>query len=259
VLDRFFKEMHAIGRPAVDEAWTHADRERLLAMLDDALADARERGLAGLPIYAEHDARTIRADLIRFLDVDTVFRQRTHAVPSDFEQDIPEQQVAGVTLRGRVDRIDRRGDEHAWVIDYKTGKAQDVERFEQDPFDEGRRLQLPTYISAAHKAREVTAMYWFITQKGGFLEANYKPTPELNARFQRTIEAIISGVRSGAFPAVPGEDNEYYDAFENCGWCDFNRICSRRRDAESAAKREDPAMQPWQAVADAAAPSEEAP
>ena len=257
VLDRFFKEAHAAGRPAVDEPWTHADRDRLLAMLDEALADARERGLAGLPIYAEHEARTIRADLIQFLDVDTLFRQRTHAVPSDFEQDIPVQQVAGVTLRGRVDRIDRRGDEHAWVIDYKTGSARDIEKMEQDPFGDGKRLQLPTYISAARDARRVTALYWFITQKGGFREVNYNPHPDLDARFQRTIEAIVSGVRSGAFPAVPGEDNEYYDAFENCGWCDFNRICSRRRDAEYAAKSGDAAMGPWHAVAEAAAPEDE--
>jgi RecB family exonuclease len=260
VLDRFYREKREAGRPAVREQWNEEDHQWLLAILDEELAAARARGLAGLPIYSRHEARNIRADLLRFLDEDSVFRLETGAVPVGFEQDIPEQQVGGVTLRGRVDRIDKTPDgSRAWVIDYKTGKSDDYKGIENDPLGGGRRLQLPVYISAVQGASDVTALYWFITQRGGFdREKKYEPTPERDQQFRSTIEAIVSGVRSGAFPAYSGEESDFYEKFDNCSWCDFDRICSRRRDAEFDAKHEDDAMGPWHAVARAAAPREEA-
>ena len=41
VLDTFFKRQHELGRPAVNETWTTADREELLALLETALEQAR--------------------------------------------------------------------------------------------------------------------------------------------------------------------------------------------------------------------------
>jgi CRISPR/Cas system-associated exonuclease Cas4 (RecB family) len=254
VLDRFFKEAKQQGRPEVRERWTAADRERLLAMAAEEFELARTRGITGLDVYGRHETRTIRADLERFLDEDDMFRAETGAVPEKFEEAIPESEIAGVRLRGRVDRIDITPDRaRAWVIDYKTGSPREFRDGKGDPLLGGRKLQLPTYLAAVPDVRGARALYWFITRKGEFERVEYEPTPDDQARFQATLQAIVKGIRAGSFPAFSGEENEFWGAFENCSYCDYTRICSRRRDQEFAFKLNDPAMEPWTGVAVAGA------
>jgi hypothetical protein len=254
ILHRFFREQKAHGRPQPHEAWTGEDSVSLMEMAEEALAAAEERGLTGLGIYSAHEARTIKADLRRFLEEDTLFRQETGAVPADFEAAIPEQNIEGVTLKGFVDRVDITPDNRsAWVIDYKSGGVSDFEEIRpDDPLAGGKKLQLPVYSAAAPDAEGIHALYWFITQKGGFKRIEYAPSPEQQEAFPRTLKAILTGIRAGSFPAVPGEDNEYYGKFENCKYCDYDRICSRRRDLEMASKQEDEAVSAWRAVKAAA-------
>jgi len=248
VLQEFFREQQRQGRPAPGEAWMHEDSALLAQITTHELAEARRRGLTGLDVYSQHEERTILADLATFLEEDTAFRRRTGAVPAEFEVAIPEVSVAGVTLRGYVDRVDRTPDgRSAWVIDYKTGSKTGFQGIkpDEDPLAGGTKLQLPTYVEAARGAEEVTAAYWFITQRGEFSFIDYDPTPERRDRFERTLRAIMEGIRAGAFPAVSGEESEFYGGFENCSYCDFDRICSRRRDYELAAKIEDEGFSPW--------------
>ena len=255
VLERFFKAQRENGRPQPYEPWTDEDAALLMTFADEALADAEERGLTGLDVYSRHEARTIKADLRRFLAEDTLFRQRTGAVPVQFESAIPETEVAGVTLRGFVDRVDITPDQkQAWVIDYKSGASKDhkEEITPEDPLAGGKRLQLPVYLAAARDAEEVRAVYWFITQKGGFEFVRYDPSPGQEAAFERTLNAIVTGIRAGSFPAVSGEDDEFYGKFKNCRYCDYDRICSRRRDHEQAAKQDDELVAPWRSVEQAA-------
>lgn len=255
ILERFFAAQRENGRPRPYEPWRDEDAALLMRFADEELAGAEERGLTGLDIYSRHEARTIKADLRRFLAEDTVFRQGTGAVPVQLEAPIPETQIAGVTLRGFVDRVDMTEDKkQAWVIDYKSGAARDYkeEITAEDPFARGRRLQLPTYLAAAREAEEARALYWFITQRGGFEFVRYDPPPGGEAAFERVLTAIVTGIRAGSFPAVPGEDNEYYGRFDNCRYCDYDRICSRRRDHEHAAKQGDELVAPWRNVGEVA-------
>lgn len=248
VLELFFREQQKRGRPAQGEAWTDDDRRMLLAILDDALDDARDRGLTGLDVYASHEARTMRADLALFLEEDNDLRRHTGGVPSEFEAAIPETQVGGVTLRGRVDRIDRSPDgSHAWVIDYKTGSYRDDFKkiTDTNPLANGTKLQLPTYLGAVAETENAQALYWFITRKGEYARVSYKPSDDNDDRFQRTLEAIVGGIRSGAFPAISMDEDEFYSSFKNCRYCDFDRICSRRRDYEQAAKADHGDVAPW--------------
>ena len=101
-------------------------------------------------------------------------------------------------------------------------------------------------------AREARALYWFITRAGGFERVGYEPTPARQQAFEATIGAILDGIRRGAFPAVSGDYNEFYGSFENCTYCDYTRICARRRDDAFNEKRDDAAMAPWLAVESAA-------
>jgi RecB family exonuclease len=253
VLEAFFRERQVEGRPVPGEAWTDADRIRALALLDDALDQARARGLTGLEIFGGHQRRMLRADLEEFLDEDTIFRQGTGAVPSQFEAPIPENTVAGIRLRGYADRIDRTPDgSQAWVIDYKTGSPYAYEDMEKGPLVRGTHLQLPAYLLATTDAAEAHALYWFISRAGGFEQINYEPTPERQQAFEATVAAILDGIRSGAFPAVSGEYDEFYRTFANCGYCEYTRICSRRRDDAFTDMKDDPGIDPWLAVERAA-------
>lgn len=254
VLEDFFREQRSTGRPGVGEAWTTADVERLLEIADDQLAAAGARGVSGLPVFASHERRAIRADLVAFMEADNAFRASTQAVPTDFEIEIPEVMIGGVRLRGTVDRVDRTADGRcAWVIDYKTGSMEGFEAIvDADPFAAGKKLQLPTYLAAAAGTDETHALYWFISQRSGFEMVRHEPTLASQAAFARTLESIVSGIRQGAFPAVPGEADDFRGGFTNCRYCDFNRICSRRRDDAWGDKQGDAAAQPWLRVADAA-------
>ena len=251
VLDKFFREKQADGRPRVNEAWTAADAQRLLALLDENLGAARTRGRTGLDLYASYEARNIRADLVAFLEKDTDFRRATGAVPTKFEVSVPEVEIAGVRLRGYADRIDETPDKRAaWVIDYKSGSVRPFEGLKDpaDPLLGGTKLQLPVYLTAAPAGASQTGVYWFITRRADFAQYEYHPTPENQERFSQTLSAIVDGIASGTFPAVSGEEDERYGGFANCSYCDFNRLCSRRRDNEIDAKLGDGRLAPWLAV-----------
>lgn len=249
ILERFFRDQQQRGRPAAGEAWTAADRNELWRLLEEELQADRERGLTGLDVFAEHELRTLRADLSSFLEHDTAFRQETGAVPREFEIHIPEVNVGGITLRGVVDRIDYSPDgRRAWVIDYKSGGTYAYKNMEADPFAGGTKLQLPVYLGAVDDVDEAEARYWFMTRKGNFEFRSYRPTPENQQGFEAVLGRILHGVRSGAFPAVPGAEDNRPTGFANCTYCDFERMCSRRRDIELAAKEGDPAMEPWHRV-----------
>jgi CRISPR/Cas system-associated exonuclease Cas4 (RecB family) len=182
-----------------------------------------------------------------------VYRQRTGAIPVQFEQRIPETSVAGLLMRGVVDRIDRSRDgQRAWVMDYKTGSTYSFKDLEKDPLASGTKLQLPTYLFAVPDAEKASAFYWFISQRGGFEMKAYEPSPELSERFENTVGAIARGIREGVFPAVPGDFQEHRNRFENCTYCDFDRICARRREEAFADKQADPDMIGWLSVASAA-------
>jgi len=254
VLHRFFRAQQERGRPAQYEAWNDDDVALLMQLAEEALGDAEARGLTGLSVYSAHEARTIKADLRRFLEEDTLFRRRTGAVPAQFEAEIPETEIAGVRLRGFVDRVDITPDgREAWVIDYKSGSTRDFKDISADnPLLGGKKLQLPTYLAAAGDAEEAHALYWFVTQKGGFQSIEYDPSPEQSDAFERTVSAIVGGIRAGSFPAVSGEDDEFYGKFKNCSYCDYDRLCSRRRDHEQAAKEDDGGVAPWRGVETAA-------
>jgi len=252
-LEDFFREQKERGRPAVRETWTDADGERAQEILGGHLAAARQRGLTGLPVFSGQAERALRADLRGFLAEDGAFRRATGAVPLLFEQPMNAVGPGGQEFRGYIDRIDEDpATGERWVIDYKTGSV--TELTDADPLAGGRKLQLPIYLLGAGTGR-AHAAYWFISERAGFGMVTYAATPENDARFAATLDAIHRGVTSGAFPAVPGDFNEFYVEFENCRFCDFTRICARGRGDDFDRKREDAGTRPWGAVAATATPA----
>jgi hypothetical protein len=256
VLERFYTEVQAAGRPKPYETWQASDRNRLLAILEEELEEARKRGRTGRAVFLGRETQLLRADLMRFLDIDDEFRATTGAVPAEFEASLSGYEVGGISFWGKVDRIDRTTDgRKAWIIDYKTGTTSEFEGMKgQDQLAGGTHLQLPAYLGAARDAEEVTALYWFITHRGGFERIEFENTRENVERFHAAVKAIVDGVRAGAFPAVSGDLNEFRKDWENCRFCDYRRLCSRSRDHQFSAKSGDEAMNPWHTVAAVAQP-----
>jgi hypothetical protein len=155
-------------------------------------------------------------------------------------------------MRGYVDRIDVAEDgRRAWVIDYKTGSTRSYEGMKDgtNPLVDGTKLQLPVYLAAVPGAEVAVPLYWFISSAGGFTQMKFETTPENMQRYEQTLAAILEGLKRGAFPAVSGETDDFYGGWKNCQWCDFARLCSRRRDDEFEDKQAHPDLQPWRRVA----------
>jgi hypothetical protein len=55
---------------------------------------------------------------------------------------------------------------------------------------------------------------------------------------------IASGIREGAFPQTPGEENEFYNNYATCAYCAYDRVCPPGRDDMWRNKSLSPACQP---------------
>lgn len=253
-LERFFVAAQASGRPAIGEAWTAKDEATLLALLDEELLEAAVRGQAGLPIFHAHERTTLRADLERFLREDSRHRTETGARPLAFEWSFAAVEIGGRQFHGRADRVDVSADgSRAWVIDYKTGKNEQASETGIDPLDGGRRLQLGIYAAAwaseRREAREITGRYWYISQRGQFAAVDYRHSAANLERLAGVVQAIDEGILGGVFPAVPGEEDSWAGGFTNCRYCDFDRLCSKRRLTDFTVRSAGGSLAPWARVA----------
>ncbi|WP_233491322.1 PD-(D/E)XK nuclease family protein [Blastococcus sp. TBT05-19] len=147
-----------------------------------------------------------------------------------------------MTLSGRVDRIDERGDELV-VVDYKTGRSPSTD-------DEARGSQaLALYVLAVRRTmrRPCTRVELHHVPTGTV--AAFEHTERSLANHARRAEDVAIDIqaamgavdegqdRDAAFPAVPGVQ---------CGWCDFRPSCPTGQAAV-------PAREPWAFLAEESA------
>jgi ATP-dependent helicase/DNAse subunit B len=144
---------------------------------------------------------------------------------SDAEVEVALDFPGGITVTGRIDRIDRIGDRDCIIVDYKSSRTARVEQMVESAV----KLQGPLYALAARERlhlNTVAMMYHAVREDKRFgwgavpgLDLNLKPMP-LNwiedAR-SRTIERI-SDFLGGAIQADPAERDQ-------CRWCDFAQAC----------------------------------
>ena len=263
ILDAFMKsvaESGAMLKP--HEPWSDNHRSALFRVAHEHFAQAESDGFTGRPVMWELERALILADLDTFLERDAALRARFGVTPSAFEVGFglsgsPWQEAVWrldsgeqVRFRGVIDRVDTSPDgSTALVIDYKTGSARPYNGLENDPTDRGRRLQLGVYALAAQgslkRAESVRSAYWFVTTRGTFALAPRDPvdgnSAEVRSRLGEVVGGIVSGIRSGVFPANPGERNDYL-GFDNCGFCEFDSLCPSRRDQVWSRKRAHPML-----------------
>lgn len=142
-----------------------------------------------------------------------------------------------LALSGRVDRIDRRGDELV-IVDYKTGRYQPT----GDDARGSRALALYA-IAAQRTFRRACSRVELHHLPTGTVAA-HEHTEESLARHLRRAEDTAQDVMAAeqrradgvpvdeAYPAAPGP---------LCGWCDYRKSCP---EGSAAA----PAKEPWSAL-----------
>ena len=258
ILERFIAESVQSGNlPPPGEAWQDSDRDRLMRIAAERFRDAETRGVTGKRLLWDMAKTDIMSDLEKFLEADSSLREANATADvrvetrfgfGDATTEVVEPET-GINFRGMIDRIDISGDgASVLVVDYKTGSADPYKGLDDDPIDQGRRLQLGVYSLAARAlfpdATGVTAAYWFSTNRGRF---QFVPTAHFNitddsvaARFREGVTSIVDGINAGLFPANPGPPGRYGPS--NCQYCDFNAICPTRRADLWERKKSDAAL-----------------
>lgn len=184
------------------------DRWNPLGFRDDAQADAwRERAAQMVQRYVE---RLDPSD-------DPVGVERTVALKTD-----------RLAVSGRIDRLDRRGDELV-VVDYKTG------RHVLSTDDARGSLALAIYAMAAARTmrRHCVTVELHHLPTGDVVR--WRHTPETLTRHLGRAEAIAAEAVAAQERAV-AEPDELDAAFpprpsSMCGWCDFRAHCAEGQEA----------------------------
>ena len=258
ILERFIREGLQGGHlPAPGAPWRDGDRDRLMDIAAESFQDAETRGVTGKRLLWDMAKTEILSDLETFLGKDSLLREASETadvrVETRFGFGGDSTEVidpdSGIHFRGMIDRMDISGDGKAvLVIDYKTGSAEPYKGLDDDPIDQGRRLQLGVYSLAARAlfpdATAVSAAYWFSTNRGEFQfvpAAHFNITDESVAgRFREGVTSIVDGINAGLFPANPGPPGQYGPS--NCQYCDFDAVCPTRRADLWERKKSDPVL-----------------
>ena len=256
VLERFIAESILSGEvPPPGEPWSADRRAHLLAVLVEELAGAQGRGLTGGRVSTIILARRLRVEMEQFLATDDAMRAARRSTPSHvelafgFDDDqtvltLPDGRT--LRLRGRVDRVDATEDGGLLVIDYKGGSGRAFDGIKDDPLKGGRRLQLPLYARVVAEKLGYdgprTALYW-LTSKADLRPIELED--ELETELLTMVGAALDGISGGLFPGVPGDAIGWPRvSYENCRYCDFDRICPTDRQREWDSVRSDPALAP---------------
>ncbi len=263
ILNAFYRAMiddgYFTGRSAKLDVET-----TLQAIAARAFADFEENNPVGYPLAWESlkDGlvqllrQVIAQDLSELSQSGFAPMSLETAVTARLPADWPEP-LNGLTIRGRMDRIDRN-DSGLRVIDYKF-------KFGAKPASQdtnllraalrGERLQPPFYyMLAQHWAEEkyfkpsrpaIEAVFYYIATRwaeGPLLSTSYGSaglTDQLGAATQQTIAYLADGVRQGRF---------FLNRGDYCGRCDAAAICRKNHPPSLWRVDNDPVTEPHRAL-----------
>ena len=260
VLERFVSEALAAETvPAPGERWSPDLRGRLLDILEEEIKLDQSRGVTGGEVRTRLLRQWLVSEMHHFLDTDDKLRSERQSVPFAAEykfgfDDNPalEGSVAGrqLRLRGSVDRVDLTSDGGLMVIDYKGGSGRQFQTLDDNPLDDGRRLQLPLYARVVAERLDRrgprVGVYW-LTREDEILDVILDEDLEID--LEETVGAALDGISEGLFPGVPGSAVSWPRlTFENCRYCDFERICPTDRQSEWERVKSDPDLKPINVV-----------
>ncbi len=258
VLEQFFRERFESGRSTPVQPFSVADHARMDEIAETWLADLQQQGRTGHVLAWENARTALVHDLHLELEREEAWRveeedgqdgqdrEDVPVAPSLFERtfgdvrdpaswapvelDLGDGLVA--RFRGAIDRVDV-SPSRVLVIDYKTGGTWGYDGLEADPVAAGRLLQLALYGRAARAnvgdgAPDVRAEYRFVSSKGRFERLQISVDARTDERLLEVVRHAVSGIRSGMFLASPGAWSR--GGFQNCRFCEYDRVCSTTRD-----------------------------
>jgi putative RecB family exonuclease len=168
----------------------------------------------------------------------------------DFEPVAVERTVAAKTttlaFSGRVDRIDRRGDELV-IVDYKTGSR----GLDSDDARGSQALALYAYAAARtfRRACYRVELHHLPTGTTAAHEHTEESLQRQVKRAEGTARDIVHAEKLLA-EGVPADEAFPVNPGPLCAWCDFRKSCPAGQEA--------PVREPWAAVAHASGPAQAA-
>ncbi len=144
-------------------------------------------------------------------------RLRSGWIPFGFEQEFSFD-LFGFTLIGKIDRLDRKGDE-VCVLDYKYKRNLELESKNDEKMID---FQLPLYALAIEKgiigvtSRQIQAGFYDLYEAKILYEHNLKHKIEV---LQQKLENIRQNAQEVNFELTP--------KYETCKYCDFIYLCNR--------------------------------
>ncbi|HSY58320.1 MAG TPA: ATP-dependent DNA helicase, partial [Terriglobales bacterium] len=114
-----------------------------------------------------------------------------------------------VIVKGRMDQVNRIGENEIEIVDYKTGKAKDTKKADDS-------LQLSVYAIAAEEVLELKPsrlVFYNLTTNEGVATTRDAKTL---AKTKQIVAEVADRIRAKDFAAKPGF---------NCKYCDFEPLC----------------------------------
>jgi ATP-dependent helicase/DNAse subunit B len=218
--DRMTKSVIGLIVHAAMEVWIADRTQDFVTLFEKAFdEDCHKRHIPpGYNVEVERiELRRIARDVS--LAVHWPFVESEAEVDCDFE--LP----GGVTVRCRIDRIDRIGGNDCVIVDYKSGKVANVDKL----LESETSLQGPLYAYAVREKRQLNtvAMVFLAIREskaigwglipGSNLELAPMPPDWIESARERTI-ARLAGFLAGDVHAEPAHK-------DNCKYCDFKHAC----------------------------------
>ena len=116
--------------------------------------------------------------------------------------------IGEITLRGRIDRIERLDGDRARIVDYKTGKPKGQE-------DADKSLQLSVYAMAARKDHLDPVSLTFVNLRDGTAVESSR-TPEELRRAEGEVAEAARKIAAGEFEPTSGG---------HCRFCSYHSLC----------------------------------
>jgi DNA helicase-2/ATP-dependent DNA helicase PcrA len=117
--------------------------------------------------------------------------------------------LAGVRVKGRLDRIDRIAGNRVAIIDYKTGKPRTEDHARKS-------LQLSIYALAAREKWAYEAERLVFYNLADNTEVASKRDPRQLAETCQRVAEVAAAIAAGNFDPAPGF---------HCGWCAYRSLC----------------------------------
>lgn len=118
--------------------------------------------------------------------------------------------IGRATVKGRIDRIDRKPDGTVEIIDYKTGR----------PKDKPDRDQLFIYQLATQRVLGLKPSMLTFLYLEGLVRHSFIGTEDELSAFEADLEKTVERIHASDFSATPSP--------QICSFCDFASICEYR-------------------------------